>query len=187
MLNSISKIKKNLQSVQEEIKEDYKKGVLRTKHLRWDSAESDISIAASIKNTIVQWSAAKSLKFQNFSTTSTSSFDLLEKHGEMSSEGGAGHSGQGESISSVTQKIPETPSNGSFTSPPPLSLHLTSTPVTANLSLHSSLQAQPYRSSAVKLSIFYLSKMVNKCLALEYEAIEKPSFTAHRTESPMLL
>ena len=102
MLNSISKIKKNLQSVQEEIKEDYKKGVLRTKHLRWDSAESDISIAASIKNTIVQWSAAKSLKFQNFSTTSTSSFDLLEKHGEMSSEGGAGHSGQGESISSVT-------------------------------------------------------------------------------------
>ena len=187
MLNSISKIKKNLQSVQEEIKEDYKKGVLRTKHLRWDSAESDISIAASIKNTIVQWSAAKSLKFQNFSTTSTSSFDLLEKHGEMSSEGGAGHSGQGESISSVTQEIPETPSNGSFTSPPPPSLHLTSTPVTANLSLHSSLQAQPYRSSAVKLSIFYLSKMVNKCLALEYEAIEKPSFTTHRTESPMLL
>ena len=129
----------------------------------------------------------KITEISKFSTTSTSPVDLLEKHGEISSEGGAGHSGQGESISSVTQEIPETPSNGSFTSPPPPSLHLTSTPVTANLSLHSSLQAEPYRSLAVKLSIFYLCKTVNKCLVSEYEAIEKPSFTAHRTESPMLL
>ena len=104
---------------------------------------------------------------------STSSVDLLEEEGEMSSEGSAGHSGQEESISSVTQEIPETPSNGLLTSPPPPALHLTSTPVTANLSLHSSLQAEPYRSSAVKLSIFYPSKTVNKCLASEYEAIGK--------------
>ena len=55
-------------------------------------------------------------------------------------------------LSSVTQEIPETPSKGVFTSPPPPSLHLTSKPVTANLRLHSSLQAEPYRSSAVKLS-----------------------------------
>ena len=114
----------------------------------------------------MQRSVAKSLKFQNFPTTSTSSVDFLEKDGEMSSEGSAGHSGQG---ASLTQEIPET----LFTSPPPPTLHLTSTPVTANLSLHSSLQAEPYRSSAVKLSIFYPSKTVNKCLASEYEAIGK--------------
>ncbi|CAH3027940.1 unnamed protein product, partial [Porites evermanni] len=59
-------------------------------------------------------------------------------------------------------EIPETPSNGLFTLPPP-SFHLTSTPVTANSRLHSSLQVEPYRSSAVKLAIFYQSKTVNKC------------------------
>ena len=69
------KIKKNLQSIQEEMKEDYKKGVLRTKRLRRDSAESDVSIAASSDNSTVQRSAAKSLTFQNFPTTSTSSVD----------------------------------------------------------------------------------------------------------------
>lgn len=71
------------------------------------------------------------------------------------------------------QEIPETPSNGLFTSPPPPSLQLTSTPVTANLSLHSSLQVEPYGSSAVKLAIFYPSETVNKCSLSEYEAIGK--------------
>ena len=71
------------------------------------------------------------------------------------------------------QEIPETPSNGLFTSPPPPSLQLTSTPVTANLSLHSSLQVEPYGSSAVKLEIFYPSETVNKCSLSEYEAIGK--------------
>ena len=99
----LQKIKKNLQSVQEEMKEDYKKGVLRTKRLRRDSAES----AASIDNSTVQRSAAKSLKFQNFPTISTSSIDPLEKDGERSasSEGSAGHSGQGENLSSVTRNF----------------------------------------------------------------------------------
>lgn len=73
------------------------------------------------------------------------------------------------------QEIPDTPSDGLFTLPPPPSLHLTSTPVTANSSLHSSLQdiQKPYRSSAVKLAIFCQSKTVNKCLVSEYEAIGK--------------
>ena len=60
-----------------------------------------------------------------------------------------------------------------FTSPPTPSLHLTSTPVIAGLSLHSSLQEEPYTSSATKLSIFYPSKTVNKCLTSRYEAIGK--------------
>ena len=103
------------------MKEDYKKRVLRTKRLRRDSAESDVSIAASSDNSTVQRSAAKSLKVQNFPTTSTSSVDSLEKDGErsVSSEGSAGHSGQGESISSVTQELPKTPSKGVFSAPPP--------------------------------------------------------------------
>ena len=69
----------------------------------------------------MQRSAAKSLTFQNFPTTSTSSVDSLEKDGErsVSSEGSAGHSGQGESISSVTQELPKTPSKGLFSAPPP--------------------------------------------------------------------
>ena len=71
------------------------------------------------------------------------------------------------------QEIPETPSNGLFTSPPPPSLQLTSTPVTANSSLHSSLQVEAYGSSAVKLAIFYPSETVNKCSVSEYEAIGK--------------
>ena len=71
------------------------------------------------------------------------------------------------------QENPETPSNGLFTLPPPPSLHLTSTPVTANSSLHSSLQVEPYRSSAVKLAILYPSKTVNKFLVSENEAIGK--------------
>ena len=35
------KIKSNLRSVQEEIKEDYKKGAVRTKRLRRDCSETD--------------------------------------------------------------------------------------------------------------------------------------------------
>ena len=68
------KNKTNLRTVREEIKEDYKEGVLRTKRLRRDSVDSNFSIA-SIENSTVQQrcTAAKSLKFPNFSTTCTSS------------------------------------------------------------------------------------------------------------------
>ena len=54
------KIKTNLRTVQEEIKEDYKKGELRTKRLRRDS-ELDASIVSIESSTVQQrCTAAKS-------------------------------------------------------------------------------------------------------------------------------
>ena len=66
--------KSNLRTVREEIKGDYKKGVLRTKRLRRDYVDSNFSIA-SIENSTVQQrcTAAKSLKFPNLFSTCTSS------------------------------------------------------------------------------------------------------------------
>ena len=161
------KIKTNLRTVQEEIKEDYKKGELRTKRLRRDS-ESDASIVSIESSTVQQrCTAAKSLKFANLPTTCTSSaFTPLQSDGERSvlSEGREDHSSQ----DSVTLEIPQTPSNeGLFISPPPPSLHLTSTPI----ALPS--MTEPYKSTAVKIAIHYPSKTVKKCLAPEYEAIGK--------------
>ena len=74
------KAKTNLRSLQEEIKEDLKKGANRTKRLSRNSAEKDgeiESINAPIEPStalqVQQRSAAKSLKFEQFLTTSTSS------------------------------------------------------------------------------------------------------------------
>ena len=52
------KIKSNLRSVQEEIKEDYKKGAVRTKRLRQDSSETD---GVNNSRPIERSAAAKSL------------------------------------------------------------------------------------------------------------------------------
>ena len=74
------KAKTNLQSLQEEIKEDLKKGANRTKRLSRNSAEKDgeieninVPIELSTALQVQQRSAAKSLKFKQFLTTSTSS------------------------------------------------------------------------------------------------------------------
>ena len=73
------KAKTNLPSFQEETKEDYKKGANRTKRLRRNSAEKDgdieninVLIEPSTALQVQQRSAAKSLKFEQFLTTSTS-------------------------------------------------------------------------------------------------------------------
>ena len=86
------KIKSNLRSVQEEIKEDYKKGAVRTKRLRRDSSETDGRV--NISRPIERSAAAKSLKFAQFApTTSTSSgFEPLESPGEASTLS-TGHEG----------------------------------------------------------------------------------------------
>ena len=60
------KIKTNLRTVQEEIKEDYKEGVLRTKRLRRDSVDSNFSIAS---NTVRQ-------RFVYLASASFASFDF---------------------------------------------------------------------------------------------------------------
>ena len=74
------KAKTNLRSLQEEIKEDLKKGANRTKRLSRNSAEKDgeieninVPIELSTALQVQQRSAAKSLKFKQFLTTSTSS------------------------------------------------------------------------------------------------------------------
>ena len=54
------KIKSNLRSVQEEIKEDYKKGAVRTKRLRRHCSETG---GVNISRPIERSAAAKSLKF----------------------------------------------------------------------------------------------------------------------------
>ena len=74
------KAKTNLRPLQEEIKEDFKKGANRTKWLHRNSAEKDgdieninVPIEPSKTFQVQQQSAAKSLKFEQFPTTSTSS------------------------------------------------------------------------------------------------------------------
>ena len=79
-LYRFGKIKSNLRSVPEEIKEDYKKGAVRTKRLRRDSSETDgVNISRPMER-----SAATPMEFAQFApTTSTSSgFEPLESHGE---------------------------------------------------------------------------------------------------------
>ena len=77
------KMKSNLRSVQEEIKEDYKKGAVRTKRLRRDTSKTD---GVSISRPIERSAAAKSLKFVQFAptTSKSSSFKPLESNGEAS-------------------------------------------------------------------------------------------------------
>ena len=71
------KIKSNLRSVQEEIKEDYKKGAVRTKRLHRDTS-------------IERSAAAKSLFAPT--TSKSSGFEPLESHGESSTLS-TGHEG----------------------------------------------------------------------------------------------
>ena len=73
------KAKTNLPSLQEEIKEDFKKGANRTKGLHRNPGEKDgdieninVPIEPSPALQVQQRSAAKSLKFEQFLTTSTS-------------------------------------------------------------------------------------------------------------------
>ena len=73
------KAKTNLRSLQEEIKEDFKKVANRTKRIRRNSAEKygdieniNMPIEPSTALQVQQRSAAKSLKFEQFPITSTS-------------------------------------------------------------------------------------------------------------------
>ena len=75
----VQKAKTNLPYLQEEIKEDFKKGANRTKQLHRNSGEKDGDIEninepiePSTALQVQQRSAAKSLKFEQFLTTSTS-------------------------------------------------------------------------------------------------------------------
>ena len=169
-LNRFGKIETDLRSIQNEIKEDYKKSVVRTKRLRRDSDETDVNTASRGHLTVQQptGTAAKSLKFVNISTTSTSS-DITEKQDNLRtlliSEGHGGHT---KSIPVNEQDVPQTPSKeGLFFSPPPPSLHLTSTPIGGDL------LPKTRTEPGVKITIQYQSKPVNRLLPSEYEAIGK--------------
>ena len=102
----------------------------------------------------------------NIPATSTSS-DFTEKQGDVPtlsiSEGYGGHS-----ISVNEQDILQTPSKeGLFISPPPPSLHLTSTSIAGDLLSKSRTKA------GVKITIQYPSKPRTKFLPSEYEALGK--------------
>ena len=78
-LSVFGKAKTNCDPFLEEIKEDSKKGANRTKRLRRNSAEKDgdieninVPIEPSTTLQVQQRSAAKSMKFEQFPTTSTS-------------------------------------------------------------------------------------------------------------------
>ena len=63
------KIKSNLRSVREEIKEDYKKGAVRTKRLRRDSSETDGVSISRLSNVQLQrndWNLPNLLQFAHF-------------------------------------------------------------------------------------------------------------------------
>ena len=119
------KAKTNLRSFQEEIKEDFKKGANRTKRLRRNSAEKDgdieninVPIESSTTLQVQQRSVAKSLKFEQFPTTSTSS------NAENDRTVGKSYDSQVLLLSISAQERPST-SEDLFISLPP-SLHLTS-------------------------------------------------------------
>lgn len=104
--------------------------------------------------------------YVNVPTTSTSS-EFTEKQGDFPtlsiSEGYGGHS-----ISVNEQDILQTPSKeGLFISPPPPSLHLTSSSIAGDL--FSESRTKP----GVKITIQYPSKPRTKFLPSEYEALGK--------------
>ena len=166
------KAKTNLQSLQEEIKEDFNKGANRTKRLRRNSTEKDgvienvnVSIAPSTALQVQQRSAAKSLKFEQFPTTSTSS------NAENDRTVGESYDILGGSNWLSAQETSST-REGLFISPLPPSLHLTSTPIASTGNFHSQSEAEPC-NPAVKISIQYSSKPFNKHLPSDYESIGK--------------
>ena len=78
-LPRFEKAKTNQPSLQEEIKEDFKKGASKTKRLHQNSGENDgdmeninLPIEPSTALQVQQQSAEKSLKFEQFLTTFTS-------------------------------------------------------------------------------------------------------------------
>ena len=167
------KAKTNLRSFQEEIKEDFKKGANRTKQLRRNSAKKDgdieninVPIESSTTLQVQQRSAAKSLKFEQFPTTSTSSNTENDRTVGKSYDILSG---------STWLSAQETPSTSEdlFISLPP-SLHLTSTPIVKTDNFHSQTGTEPC-NPAVKISIQYTctSKPLNKRLPSDYESIGK--------------
>ena len=162
------KVKTNLRSLQEEIKEDFKKGANRTKRLRRNSAEKDgdiedihVPIEPSTTLQVQQRSAAKSLKFEQFPTTSI--FSNAENDRTV-----------GESydiLSGSTWLSAQETSEDLFISLPP-SLHLTSTPIAKTSNFHSQPGTEPC-NPAVKISIQYTSKPLNKRLPSDYESTGK--------------
>ena len=168
------KAKTNLRSLQEEIKEEFKKGANRTKRLRRTSAEkdgdvenSDVSIAPSSALQVQQRSAAKSLKFEQFPTTSTSS----NAENDRTVTSGGSYEILGGSTWLSAQETPST-REGLFISPPPPSLHLTATPIAKTGNFYSQSGTEPC-NPAVKISIQHSSKPVNKRLPSDYESIGK--------------
>ena len=166
------KAKTNLRSLQEEIKGDFKKGANRTKRLRRNSAEKDrdndnmnVPIEPSTALQVQQRSAAKSLKFEQFSTTSTSS------NAENDQTVGESYDILGGSTLLSALETPST-RESLFISPLPPSLHLTSTPIASTGNFYSQSGTEP-RNPAVKVSIQYSSKPFNKHLPSDYESIGK--------------
>ena len=167
------KAKTNLRYFQEEIKEHFKKGANRTKRLRRNSAEKDgdieninVPIESSTTLQVQQRSAAKSLKFETFPTTSTSS------DAENDRTVGKSYDILSGSTWLSAQETPST-SEDLFISLPH-SLHLTSTPIAKTGNFHSQSGTEPC-NPAVKISIQYTctSKPLNKRLPSDYESIGK--------------
>ena len=113
---------------------------------------------------VQQRSAAKSLKFEQFPTTSTSS------NAENDRTVGESVDILSASTRSSAQETPST-SEDLFISLPP-SLHLTSTPIAKTGNFHLQSGTEPC-NPAVKISIQYTSKPLNKRLPLAYESIGK--------------
>ena len=135
------KARTNLRSLQEEIKEDFKKGANGTKRLRRNSTEKDgdienikVPIAPSTTLQVQQRSAAKALKFEQFPTTCTS-FNAENDRtvGEIDILSG-----------STWLSAQETPSTSEdlFISLPP-SFHLTSTPIAKTGNFYSQSGTEP--------------------------------------------
>ena len=165
------KAKTNLRSLQEEVKGDFKKGANRTKRLRRNSAEKDgdieninVPIESSTTLQVQQRSAAKSLKFEQFSTTSTSC------NAENDRTVGESYDILSESTWLNAQETPPT-SEDLFISLPP-SLHLTSTPIAKTGNFHSQSGTEPC-NPAVKIPIQYTSKPLNRRLPSDYKSISK--------------
>ena len=123
-------------------------------------------IESSTTLQVQQRSEAKSLKFEKFSTTSTCTSCNAENDRTV----GESYDILSESMWLNAQETPPT-SEDLFISLPP-SLHLTSTPIAKTGNFHSQSGTEPC-NPAVKISIQYTSKPLNRRLPSDYESIGK--------------
>ena len=129
-----------------------------------DIENINVPIEPSTALQVQQRSAAKSQKFEQFPTTSTSS------NAENDRSVGESYDILSGSTWLSAQETPST-SEDLFISLPP-SLHLTSTPIAKTGNFHSQSGTEPC-NPAVKISIHYTRKPLNKRLPSDYESIGK--------------